>query len=172
MRFDVSHWMLNDMLKVNFNMVKTFHKNGPIDAAGMGIYRQAIMRNPTEPIWNEDGTFYENFAVNYYYNPVGIIREQDGKYNSENTRMTGNITFEPIKNWQTNLMLSRRVTSDHNRGYYTSEYFHRRARITQDMLIILRMNIPQIIWKLLLNIIILGINIVLMHWWAIITSIM
>ncbi len=123
MRFDVSHWMLNDMLKVNFNMVKTFHKNGPIDAAGLGIYRQAIMRNPTEPIWNEDGTFYENFAVNYYYNPVGIIREQDGKYNSENTRMTGNITFEPIKNWQTNLMLSRRVTSDHNRGYYTSEYF-------------------------------------------------
>lgn len=57
MRFDVSHWMLNDMLKVNFNMVKTFHKNGPIDAAGLGIYRQAIMRNPTEPIWNEDGTF-------------------------------------------------------------------------------------------------------------------
>ena len=34
------------MLKVNFNMVKTFHKNGPIDAAGLGIYRQAIMRNP------------------------------------------------------------------------------------------------------------------------------
>ncbi len=32
----------------------------PIDAAGLGIYRQAIMRNPTEPIWNEDGTFYEN----------------------------------------------------------------------------------------------------------------
>ena len=127
MRFDVSHWMLNDMLKVNFNMVKTFHKNGPIDAAGLGIYRQAIMRNPTEPIWNEDGTFYENFAVNYYYNPVGIIREQDGKYNSENTRMTGNITFEPIKNWQTNLMLSRRVTSDHNRGYYTSEYFSQKS---------------------------------------------
>ena len=126
MRFDVSHWMLNDMLKVNFNMVKTFHKNGPIDAAGLGIYRQAIMRNPTEPIWNEDGTFYENFAVNYY-NPVGIIREQDGKYNSENTRMTGNITFEPIKNWQTNLMLSRRVTSDHNRGYYTSEYFSQKS---------------------------------------------
>ena len=45
----------------------------------------------------------------------------------ENTRMTGNITFEPIKNWQTNLMLSRRVTSDHNRGYYTSEYFSQKS---------------------------------------------
>ena len=56
------------------------------------------MRNPTEPIWNEDGTFYENFTVNYYYNPVGMHREERlGKYNEENTRVTGNITFEPIK---------------------------------------------------------------------------
>ncbi|VFB14445.1 Outer membrane receptor proteins, mostly Fe transport [Bacteroides heparinolyticus] len=127
MSFDVSHWMLNDMLKVNFNLVKTLHKNGPIDAASAGIYRQAIMRNPTEPIWNEDGTYYENFAVNYYYNPVGIIREQEGKYTSENTRMTGNVTFEPIKNWQTNLMLSRRTASSHNRGYYTSQYFSQKS---------------------------------------------
>lgn len=127
MTFDVSHWMLNDMLKVNFNMVKTYHKNGPIDAAGVGIYRQAIMRNPTEPIWNEDGTYYENFGVNYYYNPVGIIREQKGKYSSENTRMTGNVTFEPIKGWQTNLMMGRNMTTDHNRGYYTSEYYSQKS---------------------------------------------
>lgn len=127
MSFDVSHWMLNDMLKVNLNMVKTLHKNGPIDAATAGIYRQAIMRNPTESIWNEDGTFNENFAVNYYYNPVGIIREQDGKYTSENTRMTGNVTFEPFKGWQTNLMVGRRTTNDHNRGYYNSEYYSQKS---------------------------------------------
>lgn len=127
MSFDVSHWMFNDWLKVNFNLVKTLHKNGPIDAASAGIYRQAIMRNPTEPIWNSDGTYYENFAVNYYYNPVGIIREQDGKYTYENTRMTGNLTFEPIKGWQTNLMLSYRTTNDHNRGYYNSRYFSQKS---------------------------------------------
>ena len=43
--------------------------------------RRGVTKHRHHPIWNEDGTFYENFAVNYYYNPVGIIREQDGKYN-------------------------------------------------------------------------------------------
>ena len=32
MNFDVSHWMLNDMLKVNFNMVKGLHKNSATNA--------------------------------------------------------------------------------------------------------------------------------------------
>ena len=54
MRFDVSHWMLNDMLKVNFNMVKTFHKNGPIDAAGLGIYLSLIHILPSAYIYRQN----------------------------------------------------------------------------------------------------------------------
>ena len=41
------------------------------------------MRNPTEPIYDESGDYYENFAINYYYNPVGIIKEHTGEYKSE-----------------------------------------------------------------------------------------
>jgi TonB-linked SusC/RagA family outer membrane protein len=126
MTFDVSHWMLDDMLKVNFNMVKGLHKNSATNASNGGesnIYRQAIIHNPTEPIWNEDGTYYENFAVNYYYNPVGMIKERKGEYESEWTRLTGNITLEPIKGWQTNMMLATRRSNSHNKGYYTSEYY-------------------------------------------------
>lgn len=126
MSFDVSHWMLNDMLKVGFNMVKGIHKNSATNANDDGasnIYRQAIIRNPTEPIWNEDGTYYENFQVNYYYNPIGMIKERIGKYDTEWTRMTGNFTLEPIKGWQTNLMLATRSSKAHNKGYYTSQYF-------------------------------------------------
>lgn len=126
MNFDVSHWMLNDMLKVNFNMVKGLHKNSATNANDDGasnIYRQAIIRNPTEPIRNEDGTYYENFQVYNYYNPVGMVKERKGEYDSEWTRMTGNITLEPIKGWQTNLMLATRRSKAHDKGYYTSEYF-------------------------------------------------
>ena len=123
MSFDVAHWMFNDMLKVQLNIVKSRRENGPVDAAGSMIYRQAIMRNPTEPIYNEDGTHYENFGINYYYNPVGILEEQTGKYIVENTRMTGNITFEPIKGWQTNLMIGRRTSMSHNRNFQTTEYY-------------------------------------------------
>ncbi|WP_291861448.1 TonB-dependent receptor [Marinilabilia sp.] len=126
MSFDVSHWMLNDMLKVNLNMVKGLHENSATNANDNGasnIYRQAIVRNPTEPIWNEDGTFREDFQVNYYYNPVGMIKERKGSYESEWTRITGNITLEPVEDWETNLMLATRRSNSHDKGYYTSEYF-------------------------------------------------
>lgn len=45
MRFDVSHWMLNDMLKVNLNMVKKWHKNSATNATATdqsNIYRQQL----------------------------------------------------------------------------------------------------------------------------------
>ena len=123
---DVSHWMFNDMLKIQMNIVKGVHKNSATNASNSdasNIYRQAIIHNPTEPIWNEDGSYYENFQVNYYYNPVGMIKERTGGYNNEWTRMTGNITLEPIKGWQTNLMVATRLSNAHNKGYYTSQYF-------------------------------------------------
>ena len=126
MRFDVSHWMLNDMLKVNLNMVKKWHKNSATNATTTdqsNIYRQAIARNPTAPIYNEDGSYNEDFGVNYYYNPVGMLEERLGNYTYEETRATGNITLEPIKGWQTNLMLATSRFGAHDKGYNTSDYY-------------------------------------------------
>lgn len=126
MRFDVSHWMLNDMLKVNLNMVKKWHKNSATNASNAdlsNIYRQAIMRNPTAPIYNEDGSYNEDFGVSGYYNPVGMLEERLGNYTYEETRATGNITLEPIKGWQTNLMLATSRFGAHDKGYNTTEYY-------------------------------------------------
>lgn len=126
MRFDVSHWMLNDMSRVNLNMVKKWHKNSATNATATdqsNIYRQAIARNPTAPIYNEDGSYNEDFGVNYYYNPVGMLEERLGTYTYEETRAAGNITFEPIKGWQTNLMLATSRFGAHDKGYNTSDYY-------------------------------------------------
>ena len=126
----VSHWMFNDMLKLQFNILKRWHENGPVDAAGQMVYRQALMRNPTEPIYAEDGDYYENFGINYYYNPVGILKEHTGEYKTETTRLTGNVTLEPIKGWQTNLMLSTERYNAHDEGYYTSKYYGQKNSYT------------------------------------------
>ena len=77
MNFDISHWFFNDMIKVHLNLVKGIHKNGALDAA-VEVYRHAIMRNPTEPIYDTDGRPYENLGITYYYNPVGLIEELEG----------------------------------------------------------------------------------------------
>ncbi len=103
MNFDISHWMLNDMLKVNLNLVAENYKYEVNDATA--IYRQAVIRNPTAPIWNEDGSYATGDRLQYY-NPVAMQAEQTGENRTTTTRMTGNITFEPIKGWQTNLMLA------------------------------------------------------------------
>ncbi|MBM6992482.1 MAG: TonB-dependent receptor [Prevotella sp.] len=132
MRFNgnLSHWFLNDMVKLAFNIQKRWHQNGPIDAAATQIYRQAIMRNPTEPIKNEDGSWYENTSINYYMNPVELLNEHTGEYKTEETRLTGNLTFEPIKGWQTNLMLSTNRSNAHDEGYYSSKYYDQMVNYT------------------------------------------
>ena len=48
LNFDMSHWMLNDMLKVNLKIQAESYKYDMNDATT--IYRQAVIRNPTSPI--------------------------------------------------------------------------------------------------------------------------
>lgn len=115
--FDMSHWMLNDMLKLNIKVNADQYQYDVNDATT--IYRQAVIRNPTSPIWNEDGSYNEGSLLQYW-NPVSLQNEQSGKNKSQTVKMTGNLTFEPIKGWQTNLMLSKDQTINRGGNYYTS----------------------------------------------------
>lgn len=130
MNFDIAHWFFDDMVKVHLNMVKGIHKNSAIGLGGGGdgnIYLQALMRNPTEPILAEDGTHYQDFSRLYYWNPVNMIKELKGGYKSEWTRMNGDITIEPIKGWQTKLMVATNRSNSNGQTYYTSEYFSEKS---------------------------------------------
>lgn len=117
--FDMSHWMLNDMLKLNIKVNADQYQYDVNDATT--IYRQAVICNPTSPIWNEDGSYNEGSLLQYW-NPVSLQNEQSGKNKSQTVKMTGNLTFEPIKGWQTNLMLSKDQTINRGGNYYTSNH--------------------------------------------------
>lgn len=117
--FDLSHWMLNDMLKLNIKVNADQYKYDVSDAGS--IYRQAVIRNPTSPIWNEDGSYNEGSLLQYW-NPVSLQNEQSGEYKDQTVKFTGNLTFEPIKGWQTNLMLSKDQTLDRGGYFYSSDH--------------------------------------------------
>lgn len=126
----LSHWMFNDIVKISFNLQKSWHKNSATNAndnettrVNTNLYHQAIIRNPTSPVKNEDGSWNENFGASYYYNPIEMARENKGFYKTEETRMTGNVTVEPIRGWQTNLMLSSVHSNAHTNTYLTSDYY-------------------------------------------------
>lgn len=121
MQLDLNQYALNDILKFNLNILYGTHKNTNND--NNYVYRQALIHNPSSPIYNEDGTYYEEFSRFQYYNPVEIQNELIGDTRSSYTRLTGNFTVEPIKGWQTNLMLSLKKNETEGQTYYTSNYY-------------------------------------------------
>jgi TonB-linked SusC/RagA family outer membrane protein len=129
MQLDLSHWMFDDKLKLNFNMIKGLHKNDVTNASDGGvanIYRQSVIHNPTAPIYIEGDPgqgYYEDFTVFQYYNPVAMIYENLGDSKNEWTRMTGTLTVEPVKGWQTNLKLSTNRSNGNTEVYTTKKYY-------------------------------------------------
>ena len=117
---DVTQYMFNDVLKLNFNMLKSLSKSDNQD--NYTIYHQSVIRNPTSPIYTESGDYYEQHAPLYYYNPIPYNKEHFGGYRSEMTRLTANVTVEPVSGWQTNLQLSTRRNNGLNEYYNTGKY--------------------------------------------------
>ena len=77
-RIDVNHKMFNDKLILNANFISNDNRrNVDFDQMGQnladspdnGIFNQALWRNPTAPIKNEDGTWNEEVSISYYENP-------------------------------------------------------------------------------------------------------
>jgi len=120
-QIDLNHYALNDMLKFNVNVLYGTHKN--TNNNNSYVYRQAMIHNPSSPVYNTDGSYYENFNLFQYYNPVEIQNELIGDTRSTYAHITGNVTLEPIKGWQTNLMLSTAKDGSTSENYYTSKYY-------------------------------------------------
>jgi TonB-linked SusC/RagA family outer membrane protein len=120
-QLDFNQYALNDIIKFNLNVLYTTHKNTNNNNAY--VYRQAMIHNPSSPVFNEDGSYYEEFDRFQYYNPLEIQNEHIGDTRSHLARVTGNITLEPIKGWQTNLMLSKKENESTSQNYYTSKYY-------------------------------------------------
>ena len=102
MQMDYTQYMWNDVLKFNVNALVTRQKYTNSHAADGGHtnpYRQAMIHNPSEPIYNEDGTYYENFNKLQYYNPVSLLNEYFGDTRVRFSQLVGNVTVEPIKGW-------------------------------------------------------------------------
>lgn len=129
MTFDVSQYLFGDMLKLDLNIVKSIRKN-PLSDPEVA-YRLAVIRNPTEPVYalDSDGNpdpdrgYYESPMVYNYFNPVSYINEQIGDSQCELTNLSAGVTFEPVKGWQTNLMLASHRTNQVLQNYYTSYHY-------------------------------------------------
>jgi TonB-linked SusC/RagA family outer membrane protein len=120
-QIDLNQYALNDIVKFNVNMLYGTH--GHTNNNNTYVYRQALIRNPSSPVYNSDGTYYEEFSRFQYFNPLAIQNELIGDTRSSYSRITGNVTLEPVKGWQTNVMLSMRKNESTSQNYYTSQFY-------------------------------------------------
>jgi TonB-linked SusC/RagA family outer membrane protein len=118
-RIDINHNMFENKLKANIGLIASeqkFWTGGDGYSFNTTVYRQSIIRNPTEPIKNEDGTWFERDVYNYN-NPVGLIQETDGENRYRNMRFTGSLTYSPIVGLDFKGLYAR-IGNSNIRGFY------------------------------------------------------
>lgn len=99
-RAKINHNMFDDKLKGSFEIINTQNKyttTGDGYSFNGYTYRQAQIMNPTSPVKNEDGSWFEEPGLFNYENPVSRLYESDGQNKSQFTRLNANLTYNPIK---------------------------------------------------------------------------
>ncbi|WP_236059886.1 SusC/RagA family TonB-linked outer membrane protein [Chitinophaga rhizophila] len=118
-RIDINHSMLDDKLRINLGMLNA---NNKYTTTGDGFsfngytYRQAMIRNPTSPVRDSLGNWYEQTGLFNYENPVSRLYESDGRNTSQNSRLNGSLTLLPVEGLKLSALFSY-TRYNEDRGY-------------------------------------------------------
>jgi TonB-dependent starch-binding outer membrane protein SusC len=124
-RLSVEHHALNDKVTFGLNVMSSNSKASNVPLQNM-VFQQAVKFNPMSPVYNADGTYFENFNNPGYFNPVSIIKNaiDDTKYGS----LQGNFTVEaklPFNlTYNVNLAYQRGtwLHGEYYNSYYSQNY--------------------------------------------------
>jgi TonB-linked SusC/RagA family outer membrane protein len=125
-RLDINHSMFDGKLKFNLNAINRSRKG--YDLNYNNTFRQALIRNPTEPIKTETGAWYER-NVYMYDNPLRTIEETESEGRITELRLNGSVTLTPVKDLNLKLLVSNNKTSGLS-GYY--ETFNHKSSVNNN----------------------------------------
>lgn len=121
-RIEITHRMLNNKLKLNASLSgykQSYFSGSDGGSYNSEVYRNALIYNPTTPIYTADGNYSES-SKNEYYNPVSLLNEVEGQNQATNLRMFGNITYTPVEGLDIKYLVSSN-TYNQTRGYYETK---------------------------------------------------
>nr|WP_315239851.1 SusC/RagA family TonB-linked outer membrane protein [uncultured Flavobacterium sp.] len=118
--FDVNHTMFNDKLKINLSLLNGTQNMGLDEGIAAYAYRQAMIRNPTAPVYNSNGTYNEDPNKFQYYNPVAIMNETTQDRNSTWQRFSANLTLNLLPGWDLGTQFAKNKNTGLN-GYAESK---------------------------------------------------
>lgn len=116
-RANVNHSMFDDKLKFNFDLLNSTTK---LNGFNGYIYRQALIQNPTAPVKNTDGTWFQQLTKFEYENPVSDLNESTGETSQQLSRISGTVTLLPIDGLKLSSIISYSKWNQTN-GYSESQ---------------------------------------------------
>mgnify|MGYP005843910241 CR=1 FL=1 len=119
LRMDIDHYFIKDKLKANVNVLKGLQKYGPFSN---GIYRQALIRNPTDGVVDDNGNWIERIDQFQYENPVSLLRERRADNSVDWTWLTGSLSYFPVNGLELKIVGSQHQTLTNNGIYQTMNH--------------------------------------------------
>lgn len=119
-RLEGTYKILNDRLTFNIGMLNSQREYWPCFESE--FYRQALMRNPTDTPYDEQGGYTDRPDVYWYFNPVQSINESNGEYKQYFTQLNGGVTLNIINGLDAKALISRRITNDQSSTYKTKQH--------------------------------------------------
>ena len=132
-RINVNHAMFDNKLKTNMGFIvseQSFNALGDGTSFNTYIYRQALIRNPTEPVKAEDGSWFER-DVYFYDNPVGYIEETIGENRYRNVRFDASMSYDFNDHFKVKALYTRKGNSS-IRGFYQTKNHVSTVKYSQD----------------------------------------
>lgn len=115
-RFDITQSMFDNKLTANMSAIISEHTMPR--SWNIYIYRQAMIHNPTEPVLDAEGNWFER-DLYFYDNPVSYLNETIGELKRKNQRFSASLSFKPIESVILKGMYARRGTTTQDGVYHT-----------------------------------------------------
>ncbi len=122
-RLDINHSMFDNVLRINAGFNGKFEEHPGTTGGGSFnsyAYNQAIRRNPTDRVKDDDGNWI-NRGIYMYDNPVSLLEEATGYSKARVMRFYGSISLRPFTGLESKLLLSRYQRDQERAFYRTSE---------------------------------------------------
>jgi TonB-linked SusC/RagA family outer membrane protein len=93
-RLNINHKGFNDRLTTQINLATNYNK---ANLLGGGNWETILTRLPTQPIYNADGTYYEDPATTASNNQVSILNQEMSKRDQQTSSLDIKFTLELLK---------------------------------------------------------------------------
>ena len=109
-RANIRHQMFDGKLEAEGNLLSR-RVTRPTGPDYNYIWRQAMIRNPTDRILDDNGSWQVRDGY-FYDNPLQLLNEVNGEFEDRATRMSGTLTLRPISQLRLSALASLNTSED------------------------------------------------------------